>query len=79
MKYLFICLLVLGAGLAVGCGPPKTGWHCPDCKKPVPKIACMNKFSLCKNCGGGGNHFELKSFSKATGYTSKWDPDLPLQ
>jgi rRNA maturation endonuclease Nob1 len=48
MNYLFICLLVLGAGL-VGCNTNKTGYECWSCKKEVARNA-----KLCPHCGQGG-------------------------
>lgn len=45
MKYLFICLLVLGAGL-VGCNTNKTGYECGSCKKEIAKYA-----TTCPHCG----------------------------
>ena len=50
MKSLAICLLVLGIAL-VGCGPPKTGWHCPDCGTPAAKTA-----RTCPNCNGNPHY-----------------------
>lgn len=46
MKYLFICLLVLGAGL-VGCNKgPNTGFKCRDCGHGIAESA-----EACPYCG----------------------------
>ena len=45
MKYLFICLLVLGTAF-VGCNTNKTGYECVMCKKEVGKNA-----ATCPHCG----------------------------
>jgi hypothetical protein len=56
MKYLAICLLVLGAGL-VGCNKgPNTGWECPLCGWGCDENAteCMRGGScgyICFSCG----------------------------
>jgi len=45
MKYLAMSLAVVVLVLAGGCAA-KTGWHCPDCRKPIAQNAAM-----CPNCG----------------------------
>ena len=45
MNYLFICLLVLGAGI-VGCNTNKTGYECFSCHRETAMYA-----ETCPHCG----------------------------
>ena len=51
MKRLLVCLLLVFVIAALpGCTPPKTGWHCPDCKTPVDGPLART----CPSCGSQG-------------------------